>query len=197
MLSGAAHSSENTDAIRSQDTPALGNGMVPDVVENDIVMLITPSEVLLRVVNHVIRAHRAGLLHVPCAADGGDLCAKRLCDLDREGTHASGGAVDQHLLSRANVSLVAKTLQSGEPRDSDRTGLLERDVSWLHDQCPFGGTCIFGDRSVSDAENFIARFKLSDVLTHGFDRARAIDPKARVLWLTHSAKRTHREGAAE
>src|SRR3954466_8605326 len=188
VLAGAAHSSQNADAVRSEHAPALGDGVVPDVIEDDIVTPIALSEVLFRVVNHVVRAHRSGLLQITRTADGGDLCAKRFGDLHRERAYASGGAVDQNLLPRRNVTVVAKTLQRGESGHSDGTRLLKRDVSGLRDQCPFRSTSILRDGSLRDTEDLITLFEFGDIFTHAFHRACAIDPEARVLWLTQSGK---------
>src|SRR5438270_12166926 len=118
------------------------------------------------------------MFQVPRATDGGQLRPKRLRDLHREGTYSSGGAVDQNLLSRLNVSLVAKTLQRGKSGHCDRGRLLEGDVIRLRHQCSLRSTDILRYRSISRAENFIAWFELGDIFPHRLHRARAIDPEA-------------------
>jgi len=61
----------------------------------------------------VIGAERSRLLDIPRAADGGYLCSERFRDLHREGAHDAGGAVDEDLLSRLKLPVVAQALQRG------------------------------------------------------------------------------------
>ena len=90
-----------------------------------------------------------------------------------------------------DVSLVTKTLQGGESRNGNGACLFERNVLRLCDQGSFENTDVLGDRSIRRAENVVAWFELGDVLSHGLNRPRAIDPEAGVLWLTHSGNGTH------
>ena len=84
--------------------------MVPHQVENQVVTLPAPGEVLLGVINDVICADGADHLHISRTAYAGHISAERLGDLYTERTDTSRRAVNQDLLPRMNLSLVAKTL---------------------------------------------------------------------------------------
>src|SRR5437879_12852789 len=88
-------------------------------------MLGACGEVLPRVVDDVIRAEGANHVDVLGAAYAGHFRTERLGDLHGEGTDTPRGAVDQHLLSFVNVSLVAQTLQRGDGRHRHHSRLLE------------------------------------------------------------------------
>src|SRR6059058_2680351 len=102
--------------------------MVPNAVENQIVSLVVTlpafSEILPSIVKDLLCADRSHHVHILCAAYAGHICAERLGDLHSERTHASRRTVNQDLLTRLNLSLVAqaaytqaaqtKTLQCGE-----------------------------------------------------------------------------------
>src|SRR5271166_3252655 len=118
--------------------------MVQNAVENYVVALPTFGEIFLRVVNEVIRADGSDHVHVPRTAYANNLCAERLGYLHSERTHASRRTVNQDLLSRLNLSLVAKTLQCGQCRKRHRSRLLKRHVIRLHDQSRHGSTHILG-----------------------------------------------------
>src|SRR5438094_10064823 len=94
--------------------------MVPNAVENQIVSLVVTlpafSEILPSIVKDLLCADGSDHVHISLAACAGHICAERLGDLHRERTHASRRTVNQDLVRRLNVSLVAqvastKTLQ--------------------------------------------------------------------------------------
>src|SRR5438270_159520 len=89
------------------------------------------GEVLLRVIDHLVRADRSDRLDVVRAADAGHVRAERLRDLHGERADAARRAVDEDALTRSELALVAKTLQRGEARHRDRRGLLEAEVDRL------------------------------------------------------------------
>src|SRR5207244_9011370 len=99
--------------------------MAPRIVEDQVVTLSAPGEVLSRVIDDMIGAYRSDQLHVCGAANGGHVGSERLRDLDREGAHASSRTVDQDLLPSLQLSDVAKRLQCGHSRDGDSCGLIE------------------------------------------------------------------------
>src|SRR5437773_4391436 len=103
-------------------------------VENEVVTLRAFGEILLGVINDAIGADGAHHLHFPRTAYAGHICAEELGDLYSERAHASPGSVDQDLLPRPNLSLVAKALQCREPRHRYRSRLLKRHVIGLRDQ---------------------------------------------------------------
>src|SRR5882724_9854244 len=102
--------------------------MVRHEVEDHVVMLAIAGEILLRVIKTHVCADGSDHFHIPRTADPGNLSAKRLRDLYSERTHAAGGAINQDLLARLNLSLVAQTLQRGESRHRRRGRLLKRYV---------------------------------------------------------------------
>ena len=82
--------------------------MVSDAIEKQVVTLPALGEILLGVINDPIRADGSDHVHIPRTAYAGHLCAERLGDLHRERTHASRRTVNQDLLARLNLSLVAQ-----------------------------------------------------------------------------------------
>src|SRR6516165_8823985 len=123
--------------------------MVHNTVEKEVVTLPAFGEILLGVINDMIRADGSDHVHISCTAYAGHIRAEPLGDLHSERTHASCRSVNQDLLPWLNVSLVAKTLQCGEGYYRDGSCLLERDVIWLHDQCRLGSTRILGKGPVT------------------------------------------------
>jgi len=89
-------------------------------------------------------------------------------------------------LSRLNMPLVTKTLQSSECRYRYRRGLLEGDVVWLADECRFGSAHILGKGSFAHAEDGIAWFELGDVLADGFDVAGYINAGSFDFWFAQT-----------
>src|SRR6266481_1731289 len=160
--------------------------MIADVVENYVVAFsirgIRFREILLGVINDVIRADGADHVHISGAAYGGYVCAEGFGDLHSEGSDASGGAVDQDFLSRLNMPLVTKTLQRSECRYRYGRGLFERDVLWFDDECRLGSAKILGKGSFAQAEDGIAWFELGDVLADGFDLAGHINAGSFDFW---------------
>ena len=110
------------------------------------------------------------------AADAGHICAERLGDLHRERAHASRRAVDQDLLSRLDLALVAQTLQGGDRRDGNGGRLLKGDVGrFQRDGAIRANTHILGEGAVPPAEYLVARLELRHVPADCFDRARIVN----------------------
>ena len=74
-----------------------------DVVEDEVVLLSAPGEVVAGVVDDVVGADRTDQVHVPGAAHAGDLGPERLGDLHRERADAAGGTIDEDLLAGLDV----------------------------------------------------------------------------------------------
>src|SRR5207245_5570808 len=81
--------------LRIEDAPAIRPRPAPGDIEHQVIALPTSGEVLLGVVDDVVRAKRSGDVDVPGAADGGHLRTERLGDLDGERAHASRRTVHQ------------------------------------------------------------------------------------------------------
>src|SRR6266851_4085053 len=106
--------------------------MIRHEVENQVVVLSTCREILSGVINDTIRSDGSDHFNVPRTANARNFSAERLGDLHSERTHASRCTIDQDLLPRLNLSLVAKTLQGGKSRYRDRSRLRKRHVIGLH-----------------------------------------------------------------
>src|SRR5882724_13335498 len=102
--------------------------MVTNAVENQIVTLRSLGEILSSVVNCRVCANRANHVHISSAAHPDYLSAERLGDLHGERTHASRRTINQNLLPRLKLSLVAQTLQCGACCYRNGGSLLERYV---------------------------------------------------------------------
>src|SRR5438552_9313596 len=142
--------------------------MIRHEVENQVVVLSTFREVLSGVINDVICADGSDHFNVPRTANAGNFSAERLGDLHSERTHASSRTVDQDLLPRLNLSLVAKTLQGGECCYGYSSRLLKRCVIRLHDQFGLGSTGILRKGPTAPAEHRVARLEMRYVATDCF-----------------------------
>ena len=132
--------------------------MIAGGVEDEVVLLLAFGEVFPGVVDDVIRAERAHELDVSRAAYTGDFGAPGFRDLHGVGSHAAGGAIDEHLLSGGDATVIAQALQRGDGGDRYRGGLLERDFSGLQDNVAvLTREHVFGERAARPAEDFIAR----------------------------------------
>jgi hypothetical protein len=100
----------------------------PANVDDRVVALRAPGEVLARAVDYSIRAERPDQIQLVRSHPRGELGAEGLGDLDDEGSHAAARPVDQDRLPRLDPSLVPKPLQR-QPRDGDRRRLLEGEAS--------------------------------------------------------------------
>src|SRR5207245_10081820 len=142
-------------------------------------------------------ADRFHKIDIARAADSSHFCAERLRDLDGESANAARRPVDQNFLSGLNVSFVAQTLQRSDSGDSDRAGLLERNVGrFYHDRAVGLGANVIRHRSVLRAENFVAWLEIGYIFPNCYDDAGEIGPESRVLGLTHPAHRPHRPRAS-
>src|SRR6266404_7970425 len=99
--------------------------MIRHEVENQVVVLSTFREILSGVINDVICADGSDHFNVPHTANARNFSAERLGDLHGERTHPSCRTVDQDLLPRLNLSLVAQTLKGGDSRQGHSSGLLK------------------------------------------------------------------------
>ena len=117
--------------VGRERAPGLRQRVARDVVHDHVVARPALREVLPRVVDDVIRADGADHLDVPRAADAGHLGAERLGDLHGERPDAPRRAVDEHLLPRPDLAVVAKSLKRGAGGRGYGRGLLERQVARL------------------------------------------------------------------
>src|SRR5260370_3216682 len=98
--------------------------MVHKAIENQVVTFPALREILLRIINHLIRADGPDHFHIPRAAHASHIRAERIGDLHCEVAQASGGTVDAYLLPRRYVSRPPDSLSA--VTSVDRTS-----VCWL------------------------------------------------------------------
>src|SRR5262249_23505668 len=84
-------------------------------IDDQVVPLAGLQVVLFLVVDNVIRAQRLKHRQLFSAIDGSHMRAIRLCDLNRDGPHASAGAVDQNGLS-------SRPFRAAQIRERDHAG---------------------------------------------------------------------------
>src|SRR3954452_23568980 len=108
--------------------------MVPNAIKNDVETLAAFGEILLGVINGLIRADGSDHVHIPCTTYAGHMRAESLRDLHCERTDASCRAVNQDPLPWLNSSLVAKSLQGSECGHRGGSSLLKRYIVWFDDQ---------------------------------------------------------------
>jgi len=165
--------------------------MVPDVVDDDVVALRALRVVRFRVIHDFICADGPDHLHIPGAADAGHVRAERLGDLHRERPDASRRAVDQDLLARPDLTLVAQALQRRHGGDGNRRRLLERHVPRLQHDAIRRDCDVLGQRAGSRAEHVVARFEPGDTPADRLHRPRKVDAEADDLWLPETGVEAH------
>src|SRR5437899_8243019 len=134
--------------------------MVPHVVEDEVVAFLPLGEVLPGVVDDMVSADRSNHVHVPRTAHPGHLRAERLRDLHRERSEASGGTVDQDLLTWLDLPLIAKQLEGGGGGYPNGRGLLEREVRRFCHEVIGRGAHVRGKGARAPAEHLIAWLQL-------------------------------------
>ena len=98
------------------------------------------------VVDDVIGANRSDQIHLRCAADAGDVGAKRPRDLHPERPHAARRPKDQHLLPLLHLPLSRKPWRAVTPAiGTVRRWLLEHEVRRLGRDLVRSGTRFLGE----------------------------------------------------
>src|SRR6266571_8374134 len=95
--------SAGIDAPLLEGLHARGKRNLAHGVENEIVRR-GPSEILLGIVNHVIRAERFHQCQIRRTTNPSDLCPEVLGKLYRSGAHRSGCSIDEDLLTALDIS---------------------------------------------------------------------------------------------
>ena len=159
---------------RREGTAQVGQRVVRHVVEDEVVLLAALGEVFLRVVDDVVRADRADQLHVPRADDRGHLGAEGLGDLDREGADAARGAVDQDLLARVDLAVVAHGLEGDETGHRHGRCLLEGEARGLGRKLVLSRGRVLGVRALGRSVDLVTDAEAGDGGADGLDDARDI-----------------------
>src|SRR5215467_393396 len=160
--------------------------MVRKAIENQVVTFLALREILLCIINHLIRADGPDHFPIPRAAHASHIRAERLGDLHSERTHASRRTINQDLLPRLNVSLVPKTLQCGESRDRHGSRLLKRQVCRFDGQSRLGSTNVLGEGPFTYTEHLVAWLELHYAPANCFHLAGHINAGSCEPWLAQS-----------
>src|SRR4029079_13994719 len=104
----------------------LAEGMVAGDVEDQVPLPTALRVVLAGVVDDVIRAERAHQRQLAGVVDAGDVRAVRLGELERDGAHAAGGAVEEDPVAGRYATL-REVVERDQPGGRHRRGLLEAD----------------------------------------------------------------------
>jgi hypothetical protein len=115
-LENLAHGTaeHDIDAIRFQRTLVVENRVISVNGYNHVITLSVFGEVLLRVIDDMIRAYGPCDVQVPRTTHGCHLSAEGFGNLHGECAHTATGAIDKDLLSRLSLSLIANTLKCGQ-----------------------------------------------------------------------------------
>src|SRR5206468_1122692 len=149
--------------------------------------LLTFGEILFGVIDHVICAKRSHKIGITRAANAGHIRAERLGYLHRECAHPSRRTVDQHPLTRLNLSFVADRLQRRNARYVDGRRLFKSDIRWFQRDCSMRTrTNVLGKGASLSTEYFISWFELRYILTDCFHRSRKVNAHSRVLWFAQA-----------
>src|SRR5258708_9568166 len=140
-----SRSNRNEDSPGGHDAPVSRQRMVPDAIEDHVISLGAPGEIVGRVVHDMVGADGPNEVHIPRAAYTGHFSAERSGDLHRERAHTARRTVDQDLLPRLNLAFVAKALNSGQPRYRYVRRLLESTIARAHGQTAFRSAGILGE----------------------------------------------------
>src|SRR5258708_24019898 len=140
-----SRSERDEDPPGGHDAPVSRQRMVPDAIEDHVISLGAPGEIVGRVVHDMVCTYLANEVHIPRAAYTGHFGAERSGDLHRERAHTARRTVDQNLLPRLNLAFVAKALKSGQPRYRYGRRLLEGKIGGLQGQTSFRRAHILGE----------------------------------------------------
>src|SRR3990170_278665 len=152
------------------------------------------GEVLLRVVDDLVRPQRLHQFQIRGAAYPGDVRPEILGKLDGRSPQRSGGPIDENALSPPNIPF-SKEVQRTSPSPGDGGGFLEGQVRRL--QCartPFKHTCVLRIRAWTPPEDFVAHLESFDILSHGFYFSGEVRPKYVLFWSCETHEKPYNEG---
>src|SRR6266850_6071038 len=134
--------------------------MIPVGSKYEVILLPAFGEILLGVIDDLVCAKRARQVQIPRAADACHFSPVRFGKLQRKRADATRRAVDQYLLSRLNLSSVAKGLEGGDRRHRYGRRLLERHVGRFQRQLFLARARVFGKAPRYGPEHLIPWLKL-------------------------------------
>src|SRR5215217_3731360 len=130
QVSYAGESCDGSFPTLDEPAPEIRYRSVSDRVEYQVVPAAL-NKVVRGVVQNVIGTKRTHEFDVPRTGYPCHLGTIRLGDLDREAADTAGSSIDQHLLVRLDLSMVAKSLECGDRGHRNRSRLLERQARRL------------------------------------------------------------------
>src|SRR5579864_6487022 len=156
--------------------------MVARDVEDHIVALPIPGEILLRVIDDVVGPKRSHHVDVPGAAHSRHVRSERSGNLHAEGADASRGTIDQDLLTGLHLTCISERLKRDATDHRYRRGLLKCHTPWLRREVVFSGADILGECTLAPAEYLVTRMPLAYVLANRFHGSRDIRTPDGRLW---------------
>src|SRR5262249_35382551 len=122
-------------------------------------------------VEDLIGPELPGELDLLRPADGSDMRAVRLRDLDRDAADPAGRTGDGDPLTRAQLRVIAQSLERHRARNGDPGRLLEAQPLGLRHELAYGANGVFGEGSTTRAEHRVSDRQIGYVRAHGFDDA--------------------------
>src|SRR3954469_2680823 len=190
-----SRSNRDESPLGGHDAPGLRQRTIPRTIENQVVSLGAPGEIVLGVIDDMVRANRSHEVHALRAAHTGHFRSERLGDLHCERANTARGTVDQDLLPRLNPAFIAKALQSGQPRHRYGRRLLEGEVGRLQGQSVLGSADIFGESAAGAAEYRIPGLEARNVPANRYDLSGQIGSRTGPLWFSEPGHWAHDEDA--
>src|SRR4051794_3114215 len=111
-----SRSDRDESPLGGHDAPGLRQRTIPRTIEDQVVSLGAPGEIVLGVIDDMVRANRSYEAHALRAPHPGHSRPERLGDLPAERPTPPRATFDQALLPRLNPAFIAKPLKSGHPR---------------------------------------------------------------------------------
>src|ERR1035437_95425 len=161
-------SGSDTNSVPAQSAPVIEDRTICVRGKNQIVMPPVLREIFSRIVDHMISAKRFRSIQITRAAHGSDLSSEGLGNLNCKSANAAGCAIDENLLSRLDVSLVAQALKGSERRYRDGRRSLERKAGRLQHHLIFFGAHILRKGPAAPSEDCITRLELGYIPADGF-----------------------------
>jgi len=153
---------------------------------NQVITLPIPGEIFLSVINDVVCPDRERHVQIPRAAHGSYLSPERFGNLHSKRTHATRRTINQDLLPRLNLSLIAETLQGGDCRKRYGRCFLECHTGRFQHQCIFTSTYILGKTAPTTpgyvSEYLIACLKQVCIPANRFNPPRYVSSEYLVPW---------------
>ena len=149
-------------------------------------MLPIFGEIFLRVINDMVCTNRAHHVHIPGAAHGRDFGPERFGNLHRKRPHTTRRTINQHLLSRLNLSFIAKPCKAVTAARGTAAACSNVTLAGFNANASSLGTDILGKTAPTTLgqvpEYLITWLKLLDVPANRFNPPRYGSSGYGVFW---------------